>query len=76
MNGLSFGRIVIVLVGKNLLTVSSNILRKLEYTSLILSELNTIIPVCNIQLIGKPFYVCSIIVSYFPFKGVLLKSFK
>jgi hypothetical protein len=43
MHGLSFGRTVIVLVGINLLTVSSKILRKLEYTSLILSELNTIL---------------------------------
>jgi hypothetical protein len=43
MNRLSFGRTVIVLVGINLLTVSSKIIRKLEYTSLILSELNTIL---------------------------------
>jgi hypothetical protein len=35
MNGLSFGRTVIVLVGIYFLTASSKILRILEYTSLI-----------------------------------------
>jgi hypothetical protein len=38
---LSFGRTVIVLVGIYFLTASSKILRKLEYTSVILSELKT-----------------------------------
>jgi hypothetical protein len=42
MNGLSFGRTVIVLVGRYFLTASSKILRKLEYTSLILSEYQNI----------------------------------
>jgi hypothetical protein len=41
MNGLSFGRTVIVLVGIYFLRTSSKILRKLEYTLLILSELKT-----------------------------------
>ena len=41
MNGLSFGQTVIVLKGMYFLTVSSKTLRKLEYTSLILSELKT-----------------------------------